>query len=82
MDQSPEIIELISKNYKVPEETDKFEFITASMVCDLLNLSLGYKTNNVIIGCHMKSIGFKRIAKRIGSHVKYGYAVIKINTKS
>lgn len=77
-----EIIKLISKNYKVPGDNDKFQFVTASMVSDFINLSLFYKTNNSSVGHCMKSMGFKKIAKRVGSNVRYGYAVIKINTKS
>ena len=73
-----DLIEIIDKYIRKPEPGEKADFIMVkNLRSKMKKEDLSYFNNDQIIGRILK-INYKRVVKRIGRDVRYGYEVILI----
>jgi predicted P-loop ATPase len=68
--------ELISKYYAVPTPNSTTLFLTTTDIKSYIEEQSGQRTNINKIGAEMRSLGFKRKAKKVNGMTKRGYEVI------
>lgn len=73
-----DLIQIIDKYIRKPEPGEKADFIMVkNLIPKMKKEDLSYFENAQIIGRILK-LNYKRVGKRIGSDVRYGYEVILI----